>query len=79
MKGEIVPYMGEEKEHLVKFAKEKLADAPEINYFIFGHRHIMLNLPLKEDSSIVMLGDWMSLFSYGMFDGEEVVLKQFEV
>ena len=79
MKGEIAPYMGEEKEHLIKFAKEKLKSSPEINYFVFGHRHIMLNLSLKEDSNIVILGDWMSLFSYAVFDGEEVVLKQFEV
>ena len=79
MKGEIAPYMGEEKEHLIKFAKEKLENSPEINYFVFGHRHIMLNLSFKEDSNIVILGDWMSYFSYAVFDGEEVVLKQFEV
>ena len=79
MTGEIVPYMGEDKEHLIQFAKETLKDSPEINYFIFGHRHIMLNLPLKEDSYVVMLGDWMSLFSYAVFDGDEVELKQFEV
>ncbi len=78
MTGEIAPYMGEEKEHLVQFAKKKLEDSPEINYFIFGHRHIMLNLPLKEDSNIVILGDWLTYFSYAVFDGDEVVLKQFE-
>lgn len=78
MTGEIAPYMGEEKEHLVQFAKEKLKTSPEINYFIFGHRHIMLNLFLKHNSSIVILGDWMSYFSYAVFDGVEVQLKQFE-
>lgn len=78
MTGEIAPYMGEEKEHLVQFAKEKLKTSPEINYFIFGHRHIMLNLLLKHNSSIVILGDWMSYFSYAVFDGVEVQLKQFE-
>ena len=78
MTGEIAPYMGEEKEHLVQIAKKKLEDSPEINYFIFGHRHIMLNLPLKEDSNIVIMGDWLTYFSYAVFDGDEVVLKQFE-
>ena len=78
MNGEIEPYMGEDKEHLIQFAKEKLKTSPEINYFIFGHRHIMLNLPLKEDSNIVILGDWMSYFSYAEYDGEIMELKQFK-
>ena len=78
MNGKIAPFMGEEKEHLIHFVKEKLKTSPEINYFIFGHRHIMLNLPLKEDSNIVILGDWMSYFSYAVFDGETMELKQFE-
>ena len=78
MSGETAHYLGEDKEHLVQFAKEKLKTLPEINYFVFGHRHIMLNLPLKEDSNIVILGDWLNYFSYAVFDGEAVELKQFE-
>ena len=78
MSAEIAPFMGEEKEHLIQFAKEELKRSLEINYFIFGHRHIMLNYPLKEDSNIVILGDWMSCFSYAVFDGKTVELKQFE-
>jgi UDP-2,3-diacylglucosamine hydrolase len=70
--------MGEEKEHLIQFAKERLETSPEINYFVFGHRHIMLNLPLNIESNIVILGDWMSYFSYAVFDGETMELKQFE-
>ncbi len=76
--GDIEPYMGEEKEHLIQFAKEKLKSDPSINYFVFGHRHIMLNHSLNEHSNIVILGDWMQYFSYGVFDGEKMQLKQFE-
>ncbi|HHW81197.1 MAG TPA: UDP-2,3-diacylglucosamine diphosphatase [Bacteroidales bacterium] len=78
MSAEIAPFMGEEKEHLIQFAKEELKRSPEINYFIFGHRHIMLNHPLKDNSNIVILGDWMSYFSYAVFDSKTVELKQFE-
>lgn len=77
--GEIIGYLGEDKEHLIKFAKEKLETDPSINYFIFGHRHIMLNLPLKEDSNIVILGDWLQYFSYAEFDGSTVQLKRFDL
>ena len=78
MSAEIAPFMGEEKEHLIQFAKEELKRSPEINYFIFGHRHIMLNHPLKDNSNIVILGDWMTYFSYAIFDGDKLELKQFE-
>lgn len=74
----IKPYFGEENEHLIQFARQKLETNPEINYFVFGHRHIMLNLPLTDNSNIVILGDWMSYFSYAVFDGEKMELKQFE-
>ena len=34
-------YMGEDKEFLVLYTKEYLKSHPTINYFIYGHRHIM--------------------------------------
>lgn len=78
MNEEIEDFLGEENEHLIQFAKGKLETDPQINYFVFGHRHIMLNLPLKDDSNIIILGDWMRYFSYAVFDGKTVELKQFE-
>lgn len=76
--GSIAPFMGEDKEHLIRFAKEKLQVSPSINYFIFGHRHIMLDFPLKKEAHVIILGDWMTYFSYAVFDGETMELKQFE-
>jgi UDP-2,3-diacylglucosamine hydrolase len=71
-------YFGEDKEHLVLFAKKHLKVAPNINYFIFGHRHIMLDLTLSAQSRIIILGDWIKRFSYGVFDGEKFSLEVFE-
>ena len=76
--GEIDPFLGEDNEHLIQFAKEKLKTDPQINYFVFGHRHIMLNQPVGQNSNIVILGDWMHYFSYAVFDGVSMQLKQFE-
>lgn len=72
------PYMGEEKEHLVLFAKKHLTVAPNINYFIFGHRHILLDLMIAQTSRVVILGDWIQFFSYGVFDGENFCLEIFD-
>lgn len=74
----VVPYMGEEREHLVRFAREKLVEMPDINYFIFGHRHVLLDLPIAARSRVIILGDWITLFSYAEFDGEDLQLKQYK-
>ena len=76
--GGVVPYLGEEREYLVRFAKSKLQEIPDINYFVFGHRHILLDLPIAQNSRVIMLGDWITLFSYAEFDGENMQLKQWE-
>lgn len=71
-------YLGEDKEHLVIFAKKHLSVAPNINFFIFGHRHIMLDLMIASQTRVVILGDWIHHFSYGVFDGEHFRLEIFE-
>jgi len=76
--GSMPPYMGENKEHLVLFAKKQFQIAPNINYFIFGHRHIMLDLKIAPASRVIILGDWIQFFSYGVFDGENFSLEIFE-
>lgn len=75
--GGVQDFLGEDKEHLVLFAKQKVNEIPDINYFIFGHRHIMLNLPIAEQSRVLILGDWVRYYSYAVFDGEQMTLEQF--
>lgn len=76
--GGVSDYLGEDKEHLVLFAKQKLVQMPDIDYFVFGHRHILLNLAIAEKSNAIILGDWIQHFSYGIFNGEKMELKMFE-
>lgn len=70
-------YMGEDKEHLVLYSKEYLQSHANINYFIYGHRHIMLDLMLSKSSRMLILGDWISYFSYAVFDGENLFLEEY--
>lgn len=70
-------YLGEDKEYLVLYAKDYLKTHPAINYFIFGHRHIELDLMLSRDNRIVILGDWITLFTYAVFDGERLYLESY--
>ena len=72
------PYFGEDKEHLVLYAKEYIKEHPETDYLLFGHRHIMLDLILNKKSRMMIIGDWIQFYSYAVFDGENISLEQFE-
>jgi UDP-2,3-diacylglucosamine hydrolase len=76
-KGMSVPFHGEDKEGLLLFAKSVLEDE-EVDYFIFGHRHLLLDLPLEKRSRYINLGDWITHYSYGVFDGEKFELKKYK-
>lgn len=70
-------YMGENKEHLVIYTKEYLKLHPNINFFIYGHRHIMLDLMLSQTSRVLILGDWINHCSYAVFDGKNLMMDQY--
>ncbi len=70
-------YMGEDKEPLVLFTKSYLQTHPDINYFIYGHRHIMLDMMLTKSARIIITGDWIKYFSYAVYDGNELILDQY--
>lgn len=68
-------YKGEDKEELVLFAKQYLEKNEPVDFFVFGHRHLDLNLQLRGGSQMIILGDFVSIFSYGMFDGTAFTLE----
>ena len=69
--------MGEEKEYLVNWTKEYMRTHPNIDYFIYGHRHIELDLTLERKARLLILGDWIWQFTYAVFDGEHMFLEQY--
>lgn len=71
-------FLGEKNEQLVCFAKDYLRQSPDINYFIFGHRHIMLDLMLSATSRVLILGDWIQHFSYAVMEDGEILLDSFD-
>ena len=70
-------YFGEDKEFLVLFAKEYLKSHPSVNYFVFGHRHIELDLMLSHSARLLILGDWITQFTYAVFDGEQLWMENY--
>jgi len=74
---EDIIFLGEDKEWLVQYAKRKLQE-DHFDYFVFGHRHLPLEIQLNDSSSYVNLGDWVGYYTYGVFDGKKLSLKTFK-
>ena len=70
-------FMGEEKEWLVIYCREQL-QKQHYDYFIFGHRHLPLDIKLNDNSRYLNLGDWIKYDSYAVFDGNELSLKYYK-
>ena len=72
-----VHFLGEDKEWLVQYCKKKL-QTQHFDYFIFGHRHLPLDIKLNDKSTYINLGDWITNFTYAVYDGKQVELKKWE-
>lgn len=59
------------------YAHEQIKKYPDVNYFIFGHNHLMRHEAMNDSTEFVVLGDWINFFSYAFFDGETLELKKF--
>lgn len=70
-------FLGEENEWLVIYCKEVL-QKERYDYFIFGHRHLPLDIALPNNSRYINLGDWIRNFTYASFDGIDVQLHKWE-
>ena len=70
-------FLGDDNEWLMTYCKEQLKKE-HTDFFIFGHRHLPLDLKASETSRYINLGEWINYCSYAVFDGNNVELKTFE-
>ena len=69
-------FLGEENEWLVQYCKRKL-ETKHYDFFVFGHRHLPLEIALQKDSKYINLGDWIQHFTYGVFEDNKLVIKKY--
>lgn len=67
-----------EKEDLVKFSRCYLDKHPDIDFFIFGHRHVEADWKIGAHTRVIMLGEWIRLCSYAELSDGTLSLKQFK-
>ena len=59
-------FLGEENEWLALYCRRKLTEK-HYDFFVFGHRHLPLEIELNNSSTYINLGDWIQYFTYGEF------------
>lgn len=67
-------YKGENQEELVLFAKEQESKGKQNDYYIFGHRHIELDLMIKTGARVLILGDFFQQWTYAQMNEQGEIL-----
>ena len=71
-------YLGDDKEFITIYCNETLK-RKNYDYFIFGHRHLPLNILLSNQKSrYINLGEWVVNPHYAVWNGEEMKLIKWE-
>lgn len=71
-------FLGEDREWLIVYAKE-LLEQRHYDYFIFGHRHLPIDLELPQNSRYINLGEWINYNTYAVFSEGTLELKKWQM
>lgn len=74
-KGIVAEDFNPKKEHLIQFI-EKHQKQDACDYYIFGHRHMPL-IHLVNHSYYVNLGDWLTHFTFAVWENNSIYLKSY--
>lgn len=69
-------FLGEEGEWLIQYSKEVLEEK-QVDYFIFGHRHLPLSIDLTAESKYINLGEWINYNTYAVYEDGNLKLKTY--
>jgi len=70
-------FLGQENEWLFLFSRDYLKQH-KVDFFIFGHRHLPLDLDVDGKARYINLGEWINYNTYAVFDGTNLELKTFK-
>lgn len=69
-------FRGKEYEWIYQYCLE-VEQTTHHDYYVFGHRHLPLEIPVSENSRYFNLGEWFSQQNYGVYDGQQFELQTF--
>ena len=70
-------FQNEKNEFLFAYCTE-MEKTQHFDYYIYGHRHLPLDLPVGPSSRYINLGEWVNFTTYAVYDGVKVGLMSFD-
>ncbi len=64
-------------ERLVTYSRDLIKQHPDLDYLVYGHYHFPVAASISQKATQVVLGDWITHFTYAVFDGNTLDLKEF--
>ncbi|MEL6534226.1 MAG: UDP-2,3-diacylglucosamine diphosphatase [Bacteroidota bacterium] len=65
------------EEWLIQYC-EKLHTTHPHDFYLFGHRHIPMDIPIGESGRYINLGEWINHCTYATYDGTALQFEAFE-
>lgn len=65
--------------NLYDFVKEYHASHPDIDYYVFGHVHVLSQEKFEAGYEIIVLGEWIKTFSYARMGADGLKLLQYHL
>ena len=60
------------------FSEQHSASHPDVDFYIFGHMHLVNDSLLSSGKRMVVLGEWINGNSFARFDGDNLELLHFD-
>lgn len=64
-----------DEEWLWQYCNRKKIEFPDIDYFIFGHRHLKLDLAVGNNARYINTGTWLEDANFAVFENGQLELK----
>lgn len=71
-------FLGAENEWLIQYCLTQSTIKVDIDYYIFGHRHLPIDWKIGSSARYINLGDWLSYHTYAVLDENGMELKAYQ-
>lgn len=69
-------FLGED-EYLIQFCRRQ-EQIQHRDYYVFGHRHLPLEIEINGTSNYFNLGEWVRSYTFGEYDGNAFELRKYD-
>lgn len=66
----------QEEEYLWQYCRE-IEQSAHHDFYVFGHRHLPLDLKVTEKSTYINVGEWVHFKTYAVYDGTNIEISKF--